>query len=185
VAERAPPVRGLGRQAKAGPVKVSRRRGRIRLQLEPIEADLLRSLFGELSEALDADAVDSDDPVWQRLHPAGYRDDDAAAAEFRRLTEPALDTERVARLAQCLADLEHGAVSGGLVEMDAEGGERWLKALNDLRLALGTRLGVTEDELLEPSPGREREPEPDAAPAHEVYVWLTAVQDSLVHAVMR
>jgi Domain of unknown function (DUF2017) len=166
-------------------VKVSRRRGRIRLQLEPIEAGLLRSLFGELSEALDADAVDSDDPVWQRLHPAGYRDDEAAAAEFRQLTEPALDTERVARLTQCLADLEHGAAGGGLVEMDAEGGERWLKALNDLRLALGTRLGVTEDDLLEPPAGSEGEPEPDAAPGHEVYVWLTAVQDSLVHAVMR
>jgi hypothetical protein len=165
-------------------VKVSRRRGLIRLQLEPIEADLLRSLFGELSEALDADVVDSDDPVWQRLHPAGYRDDDAAAAEFRRLTEAALDTERVARLAQCLADLEHGAVGGGLVEMEAEAGERWLKALNDLRLALGTRLGVSEDDLLA-LPGREGEPEPDTAPGHEVYVWLTAVQDSLVHAVMR
>jgi Domain of unknown function (DUF2017) len=166
-------------------VKVARRRGRIRLQLEPVEAGLLRSLFGELSEALDADAVMSDDPVWQRLHPAGYRDDEVAAAEFRRLTEASLDTERVARLAHCLADLERSAGEGGLVEMDDDGGERWLKALNDLRLALGTRLGVTEDDVLEPPEGSGEEPEPEAAPRHEVYVWLTAMQDSLVHAVMR
>jgi hypothetical protein len=165
-------------------MKVSRRRGRIRLQLEPIEARLLRNLFGELSDALEADAVDSDDPVWQRLHPAGYRDDEAAAAEFRRLTEAALDTERVARLAQCVADVELSAADGGLVEMDVDGGERWLKALNDLRLALGTRLGVTEDDVLE-APGGEHEPEPYSAPGREVYVWLTAVQDSLIHAVMR
>jgi Domain of unknown function (DUF2017) len=164
-------------------MKVNRRRGRIRLQLEPIEAGLLRSLFGELSEALDADAPLSEDPVWQRLHPAGYRDDEVAAAEFRRLTEAALDTERVARLAECVADLEHCAADGGLLEMDHDGGERWLKALNDLRLALGTRLGVTEDDVLEPPRGSD--PEPDSAPGHEVYVWLTAVQDSLVNAVMR
>jgi hypothetical protein len=164
-------------------VRVNRRRGRIRLHLEPIETGLLHSLFAELSEALDADAVMSDDPVWQRLHPAGYRDDEAAAVEFRRLTEAALDTERVARLAECLADLEQCAADGGLVEMDDEGSERWLKALNDLRLALGTRLGVTENDVLEPAHGSE--PEPNSAPGHEVYVWLTAVQDSLVHAVMR
>lgn len=166
-------------------MRVTRRRGLIRLQLEPVEAGLLRSLFGELSEALDADAVMSDDPVWQRLHPAGYRDDEAAAAEFRRLTEAALDTERVARLAQCLADLERCTDDRGLVELDGDGAERWLKALNDLRLALGTRLGVTEDDVLEPPRGSEDAAEADAPPGREVYVWLTAVQDSLVHAVMR
>lgn len=165
-------------------MRVSRRRGRIRLQLEPVEAGLLRNMFGELSDALDADAVMSDDPVWQRLHPAGYRDDDAAAAEFRRLTEAALDTERVARLAQCMDDLERCSVEGGLLELDGDGGERWLKALNDLRLALGTRLGVTEEDTLEPPRGRTDQAENDG-PGHEVYVWLTAVQDSLVHAVMR
>jgi hypothetical protein len=47
--------------------------------------------------------------------------------------------------------------------------------LNDLRLALGTRLGVTEDDY-------------DRGPTGEpwvIYHWLTAVQDSVVTALMR
>ena len=51
--------------------------------------------------------------------------------------------------------------------------------LNDLRLALGTRLGVTEDEPTDIDPADPR------AQSWAVYYWLTALQDALVQTAMR
>jgi hypothetical protein len=56
--------------------------------------------------------------------------------------------------------------------------EAWLGALNDLRLVLGTRLGVTE-ELYE----RELDPRHPHAHEHAVYAYLTWLQGHVVEAV--
>jgi hypothetical protein len=58
-----------------------------------------------------------------------------------------------------------------------EQAQAWLFALNDVRLALGTVLDVTEDMPDELPPDDPR------APHLGVYHWLTWVQDSLIHAV--
>jgi hypothetical protein len=155
-------------------VKVIRRRDVVRLRLDPVEAGVLRSVFTELADGLTTDALI--DPVRERLFPPAYRDDQAAAEEYRGLTEASLRDDRVQRLGQCLAELTAGP--GPVeVELTPEAGERWIKAVNDLRLAVGTRLGVTEDE------------QPVAADDPEqaqwmLYHWLTAMQDSLVRALM-
>jgi len=57
----------------------------------------------------------------------------------------------------------------------------WITALNDVRLALGVRLEITEDEV--PPPGIE-DPESAEAAMYATYRWLSAVQDSLVTALM-
>ena len=154
-------------------MRVSRRRGRVRLQLSPAEAEVLASLFDEVALALRVDALPEDDPVRQRLFPAAYPDDADADVEFRSLTEEGLRTDRAERATACAVQLR----SGGDLTLDDGGVDRWIKALNDLRLALGTRLEITEDE-----------PDLDeAAPDyHErtAYYWLTALQDSLVRAVL-
>jgi Domain of unknown function (DUF2017) len=111
-----------------------------------------------------------EDPVLSRLLPDGYRDDSEAAEEFRRLTESTLRQQKCAAADRVLADL---AEPGGTVRLDAETTETWLAALNDVRLALGTRLDVQED-MADPDPD-----DPDAA-AYVVYVWLTELQDVLV-----
>jgi hypothetical protein len=181
-------------------VKVSRRRGRTRLQVEPIEAALLARLLADLDELLSPadddhpDPESSEDPVRARLNPAGYRGDIDAQREFRALTAATLEEERRERIGACRADLEAAGAGGGNVELDDDGGERWLRILNDLRLALGTRLRVSEDDdpLLPGSgpdsgsaadDGEEDESDPSGY-GREVYVWLTAVQDSLVHTLM-
>jgi hypothetical protein len=51
----------------------------------------------------------------------------------------------------------------------------WLGAVNDLRLALGTRLNVTED-MEPPSPD---DPE---APAMATYAYLSVLQERMVEA---
>ena len=112
-----------------------------------------------------------DDPVLARLLPDGYRDDPGAAGEFRRLTESGLRRQKCELAGRVLADLP--PEGSGEVRFDADTTERWLTALNDVRLALGTRLDVTED-MAEPDPD-----DPDA-PAYVVYLWLTELQGVLI-----
>jgi plasmid stability protein len=142
------------------------------MRLEPVEAELLRSLLDQLESVLD----DGEDDVRDRLNPRAYLDDDAAEAEYRTLTESGLRTERDERIAACRADL--GA--GGDVDLEGpDAGRRWIQVLNDLRLALGTRLGITEDDDPRIDPARAD------AQMRSVYYWLTAVQDSVVQGLMR
>jgi hypothetical protein len=151
-------------------VKVSARHGKVRLRLEPAEVTLLESLFAELATML-SDEAESGDPVVERLFPAAYADDTQAEADFRSLTHQSLRSERMDRISLCAGEL---ARSRDVDLSDPETGDRWIKALNDLRLALGTRLGVTEDDYAVV---------PDDEP-RLIYHWLTAVQDSVVTALM-
>jgi hypothetical protein len=116
------------------------------------------------------------DPVLARLLPDGYRDDPEAAGEFRKYTEPALRDAKQQAAQQMLDSLPEG---GGRVQLTADQAQAWLKALNDVRLALGIRLDVTED--FEDQWGR-LTPEDPQWTAFEVYAWLGAVQESLVQA---
>jgi hypothetical protein len=160
-------------------MRITGRRGRRQLRLEAVEVALLETLLAELS-TLVADDGDHDDPVVARLYPAAYRSDDDAEDEFRSLTRDSLRADRLARIAACVQDLD-GADASQATDVDIadpETGERWIKALNDLRLALGTRLGVTEDDGPE-----DVDADGDPAPGDHsrlVYHWLTAVQDSVV-----
>jgi hypothetical protein len=117
-----------------------------------------------------------DDPVLARLLPDGYRDDPDAAGEFRKYTEPGLRSAKQQAALQMLDTLPD---SGGRIQLTSEQAQAWLKALNDVRLALGVRLDVTEDfEQQWSKLGRD---DPQWA-AYEVYAWLGAVQESLVQA---
>ena len=111
------------------------------------------------------------DPALARLLPDAYRDDDRAAGEFRRLTESSLRRDKVSSAERLLAALP--AEGAGEVRLDPETTESWLATINDVRLALGTRLEVTE-EMAEPDPE-----DPDA-PAYVVYLWLTELQGVLI-----
>jgi hypothetical protein len=117
-----------------------------------------------------------EDPVLARLLPDGYRDDPEAASEFRKYTEPALRSAKQQVAQQVLDTLPD---AGGRIHLTQEQAMAWLKALNDVRLALGIRLGVTED--FEEQWGRLTQDDPQWA-AFEVYAWLGAVQESLVQA---
>jgi Domain of unknown function (DUF2017) len=151
-------------------VKVGRRKGRLRLRLEPVEVALLQSLFDQLEAVLDG-SDDGAEPIRRRLVPDGYRDDAAAAAEFRQLTADTLRSERDERIAACRAEL---AASGEVDLTDPDTARRWIQVLNDLRLAFGTRLGVTEDD------GPHLDPDDPDAELRAIYHWLSAVQDSVV-----
>src|SRR5206468_962837 len=106
--------------------------------------------------------ADAADPAIQRLYPDGYSDDDEASAEFRELVQSDLANSRTGRLQACREELPDGS---GTIELSEEGADRWLRVLNDLRLTLGIRLGVTEEDELD-----------SADPLANIYAWLSAVQ---------
>ena len=143
------------------------RRGDFRLRLSRQERELLRTLPRELGSLL---ASDPADPALRRLFPPAYPDDDEGEAEYRRL----MDGELLEGRRAALRVLEETADRERLREDELEA---WLGAVNDLRLVLGTRLGVTE-ELYE----RELDPRDPRAPELAVYTYLTWLQEQLVEA---
>ncbi len=117
------------------------------------------------------------DPALARLLPDAYRDDPDAAGEFRRFTEENL---RNAKQESARIVLDTLPAGGGPVKLSREQAQSWLRALNDVRLALGVRLGVTEEFEEQ---WQELDPVDPRWAAFEVYAWLGAVQESLVQAV--
>lgn len=116
------------------------------------------------------------DPALARLLPDAYRDDPDAAGEFRRYTEQSL---RSAKQETARTVLDTLPADGGPVKLSRDQAQSWLRALNDVRLTLGVRLGVTEEFEDE---WRQLDPLDPRATAFEVYAWLGDVQESLVQA---
>lgn len=149
-------------------MKVRRKAQVLRVDLVEAESNVLAGLFDDFATMLDR--PDPADPAYQRLYPDGYTEDADASREYRELVEHDLRTERIARVRACVAELPAG---NGRIGLDEEATDRWLRVLNDLRLTLGVRLGVTEDGELD-----------SADPAANIYQWLSAVQDLLISQVM-
>jgi hypothetical protein len=133
---------------------------------------------GQLEEmfSLSDSALLPDDPVLARLLPDAYPDDTEAAGDFRRFTEQELRNGKAAAARTVLATLPE---DGGRVRLSEEEAQVWLRALNDVRLALGVRLSITEDfdarvANLDPA---------DPRSAYMwIYDWLTFLQETLVRA---
>ena len=117
-----------------------------------------------------------DDPVLARLLPDAYRDDTEAAGEFRRFTEQEL---RSGKLAAAQTVLDTLPEEGGRVELTEEDAQVWLRALNDVRLALGVRLDITEDTAQRT---QDLDPADPRSAYLWVYDWLTYLQETLVRA---
>ena len=118
-------------------------------------------------------------PALARLLPDAYSDDPEASGEFRRYTEQGLRSGKVAAARTVLATLPP---KGGRVRLSGPEAQAWLRALNDVRLALGVRLEVTEDfdELV----ARMSPDDPRLAYA-DMYHWLGYLQETLVGALSR
>jgi hypothetical protein len=143
-------------------------------RLDAAEAGVLGLLLDQLEQLLDADSV-AEDPVLQRLFPDGHRGDAEIAADYRDMTEESLRSGKADDLASVRATLPLG---GGEVRLDRDQAGAWLRTTNDVRLALGVRLDITED--TEPPD----DPDGDDGQQLAVYYWLTAVQGSLVDALV-
>jgi hypothetical protein len=183
-----------------------RRSGRVIATFSGFEADLLRSLAGQLVELLrnqaavprehadplealldfDGPTTEPDDPVLARLFPTAYADEEAAG-EFRRFTEGALRDGKAATAATVIDTLEEAGLPPELseerlvidVELDPAAAQAWLKSLTDVRLALATRLGVADDDEAYWDALPEDDPR---SQVHDIYQWVGYLQETLVDA---
>lgn len=169
---------------------VEKTRHGLRVRLEPEETALVRALMeqllallgdgpddgGELaSVGIAENATKPEDPVLARLFPDAYRDDDGeAAGEFRRYTEMGLRDGKREAASMVLSTLQE---SGTDTVLDEKQAQAWLRALNDVRLALGTRLDISEEWYEEAARLDPRDPR---TPMFAAYDWLTVLQESLV-----
>lgn len=177
--------------------KKSGRGAKVRLvaSMEAQEAAVLRGLVAEVRQMLagrtDAHPADElaeltgirtgpstrpDDRVLARLLPDFTTEDADLAAGLRSLHEPQLIEAKDAAATLVLDTLPE---AGGRVELTPDQADSWLACLNDVRLALGTALDVSED-----MPD-ELDPDDPRASHLGVYQWLTFVQDALVQSRMQ
>ena len=118
-----------------------------------------------------------EDPALARLLPDPYPDDPLASGDFRRRrTDDALGHKRAAAR-RVLATLPG---PGEVLVLDEDAAQDWLTTLNDLRLVLGTRLGITDENYLDEL--GELAADDPRVPFIEMYELLTTLVDNLVRA---
>jgi hypothetical protein len=123
------------------------------------------------------------DPALDRLLPTANREDDEAAAEFRRLTETGLRRRKAAGLELAAATLRG---DGDRVRLDEGEARAFLVALTDVRLVLGERMGLRTDDdvdVLEAA-ADELDADDPLAYALAVYDFLTWLQETLASAML-
>ncbi|MEX3099596.1 DUF2017 domain-containing protein [Streptomyces sp. V2] len=156
---------------------------------EDDSADPLAGLFAE------GPTQPPSDPVLLRLFPDAYTDPEATerqkeqqrehSAEFRRFTENDLRAgkrDNALAVVRCLDELDTGDVGGAVLKLTPDDSRKWLGALNDLRLAIGSRLDITAEDdtdvlyhLPDDDPRK---------PMVMAYLWLGGLQETLVGTLM-
>ncbi len=138
----------------------------------PEEARMLSQLSAQVAELMSRHSDFTNDAAVDRLLPDAYRDDDDAAAEFRRFTADGL-AERKAANARTVIDAMAAATAAAKptrVTIGPLEAQAWIRALTDIRLSIAARLGIESEDGPLPSDG----------PLVDIYHWLAFVQDSLV-----
>jgi len=141
--------------------------GGVELRLSSDERSLLAGLVEELRALLEGAPGD---PSLRRLFPPAYEEEDEERAYRDLMGGELLDGRRSA--------LDVVAQTLDRERLSPDEADAWLRALNDLRLALGTRLDVKEDTF-----GEELRRDDPRAPALAVYGYLSWMQEQLIEAV--
>ena len=141
--------------------------------------------LAELTGLRSGNTTAPEDPVLARLLPDFQRRDDRgldaadttadANGALRGLHEPDIIDAKVAAGSVVLDTVPP---EGGKLALTPEQADAWLTSINDVRLAMGTNLGIdsqTPDEV---------DPDDPRAPHLDIYHWLTWMQDSLVQALL-
>lgn len=147
-------------------------KGAVRASFDAQEAAVLRNLIDEMATVLAHEGPD--DPIQKRLFPEAYESTEDSR-KFADLIGDDLRQSKLGALQAMERTLgERGTVDASITEHDAEA---WLAALTDLRLAIGTRLGVTEETM-----SSEIDPDDPSAATLAVLHWLGWLQESMIAA---
>ncbi len=144
--------------------------GVLRFAFEPGEAAFLAGLPERIEQALE-------NPADLRFYPR-HTEGDRGETDLCVLLHPELKAARLERAAALRRELEGAArTRRAELELDDEAAHRWLLALNDLRLVFAGELRIDADDW----PARLTK-EQRAAPAVQIYLYLTGLQGTLLEA---
>ncbi len=149
--------------------RIKRSGATYRLNLPGPERDVITSLCGQLRELIAAPA-DGHDERMTRLFPTAYPDNPERDAEYRRYMHDELVTSRLASIDM----VEQSIASSELSESELMG---WMRAVNSIRLVLGTLLDVSEETDI----GDIADDDPDIG-QYALYGYLSALLEEIVSA---
>lgn len=148
------------------------------VSLAPEELGLLSGLPDELRAVFSAPEQDA---AAQRLFPqAQLEPSEEEAEEWRAMVHPDLLRQRLDALELVTSSFARATENKEWREiaLTPDDVQAWLGVLNDTRLVLGTRLGVTEDE-------HDIDPEAPEARQYAIYYWLTQLEGELIDMLLR
>ena len=147
------------------------RRGPIRRQGDGtfvVELDPeVRAMVGRFIDEL-RELLGTDDPSLARLFPPPYGDDEERNQGYAVLAGAELRERRLAALDVVSANLDAESLT-------EEQLEAWMRSINDIRLVLGTMLGIEVE-------GDAPAPDSDAAPTYAVYEFFGVLLETIVQA---
>jgi len=126
-----------------------------------------RSMLVDLAEQFRSVLATDADPDLRRLYPAAYADDAERDADYAELVHDDLLRTR-------LDAIESLVESASEPSIDDEQLAAWMQVLNGLRLLLGTRLDVSEQDQFDPEA-------PDA-PSRALITWLGFLLEEAVES---
>jgi hypothetical protein len=143
------------------------------MRLDQAEAQLLRQLVEEMQTLLMTENVE-EDAVVERLFPNAYESPEDESA-FRDIVGDDLRRHKLDALTEVRSAL--GARGSATVTLSESSTTAWLTALTDMRLAIGTKLDVSEESM-------SQELDHDDATSSSMLVlhWLGWVQESILQA---
>ena len=136
---------------------------RTAIRLGDDERSMLANLAGQFRTLVADDA----DPDLRRLYPTAYPDDPKRDADYSGLVHEDLVRTRVAAADTVVA-------TASAVSLDSDQLAAWMQILNGLRLLLGTRLDISEED--------EFDPEAEDAPTRALLSWLGFLLEEAVVA---
>ena len=137
--------------------------GTFAVELDPGVRQLLGSFVDQLRELL---STDSD--LLVRLFPPPYGDDRERNEGYAVLAGAELMEGRLAALDQVSEHFD-------ATELDEDQLMAWMRSINDIRLVMGTMLGISED-------GEEPDLEGDDLAAYSVYEFFGGLLELIVQA---
>lgn len=149
------------------PVVRPRPDGRFDLVLPEAHRTTISALLGELDQLIEADPSD---PDLRRLSPPAYLDDPERDAAYQLLAGDELRTARRAAIDAVRSSMDRSV-------LDEDQVWAWLRALNGLRVVVGTKLDITDEEY-----DPDLDPDDPEAPLWAIYHFTGVLEHAIIAA---
>ncbi len=131
--------------------------------------DTLRTLLAKVSEELREVLLVNEPELTRRLYPTAYPDDEQMDSDYQEMVHDQLLMQRLDGIDELQSTVHDDVIT-------LETADSWMSTINQVRLVLGTRLDVSEDDE-----GFIDEDDPDAQ-SKVVYQVLSQLLEQLTHA---